>query len=103
MESDAEQCLQHVKESVARASGEEDGGLARSLPRALFDLHKYVLLYGLRFTKEEHARFVRLAYLVYTTKDMNRTGMERAGQARTDYTRFERIVGLLLISFILRS
>ena len=78
LEADADQCLDHIKERLVRAV--DQGDLCDGLPRALFDLHKYVLLYGLRFKKEDHVRFVRLAFAAYITKDITPQGMERIGQ-----------------------
>ena len=74
VDSDADKFLAEIKDRLREAIRKND--LRGDASKWLFNLHKYVLLYGLRFSKEDHVWFARVAYEVFTTNGMDPVSLE---------------------------
>ena len=74
VDSDADKFLSEIQDRLKEAVRKND--LRGEATKWLFNLHKYVLLFGLRFSKEEHVWFARLAFEVFTTEGMDPVTLE---------------------------
>ncbi len=78
VEEDSERYLAEIKASLSDAVRRHD--LREGATKWLFNLHQYIVLYGLRFDKADHVFFIRVAFEVFTTEHMDPVSLTQVGR-----------------------
>jgi len=72
--ADAERYLAEIKDNLSRSVLDQD--INKSVVWVI-NLHKYVILYGLRFTLDDHVYLIKVLYGLLTTKNIDPVSLDK--------------------------
>ena len=74
MKEDSAAYLQEIRVNLAKAVLDNDMGQCVVW---VINLHKYIILYGMSFTKEEHVFMIKVLYNLFTTKNTDPVSFDK--------------------------
>ena len=75
LEADADRFLAEIKVNLRRSVTSGDLGRGGAI-KWINNLYKYTVLYGLRLTKEDHVFFIKVAFQLFCTKDLDSISLD---------------------------
>ena len=80
LQEDSTAYLQEIRGSLAKAVLNND---IEQCVVWVINLHKYIILYGLCFTKEEHVFLIKVLYGLLTTKNTDPVSLDKFAKVRS--------------------